>query len=163
LQASCYPWPTPWHVFLEESTLGRRLGRLPFIRQRYLRSWAHDKERATPWLLGAALALRRDAFRSVGGFDERYFMYLEEVDLCARLRATGWQVHFTPRAEVIHVGGASTSQYGWEMAERYFASLALFYRDHYGPPRQLALAVLARLILGLRHWRARRRQSEAGP
>ena len=59
------------------------------------------------FLQGAALLLRRDAFEQVGGFDESFFMYGEDADLCARLRAAGWSVGLCPDARFVHVGGGS--------------------------------------------------------
>jgi N-acetylglucosaminyl-diphospho-decaprenol L-rhamnosyltransferase len=54
------------------------------------------------WLAGMFMLFRADAFRGVGGFDERYFLYYEDVDLCRRLHASGQRVLYEPRAEVIH-------------------------------------------------------------
>jgi len=65
--------------------------------------------RAGEFLQGAALLLRREAFDAVGGFDERFFMYGEDADLCARLRAAGWEVELCPTARFVHLGAASTS------------------------------------------------------
>lgn len=131
LQASCYPFPTPLHVFLEESALGRRIQRVPILRDRYLRTWSHAYSRHIPWVLGAALAIRRQAFTAVGGFDESFFLYGEEIDLCYRLRAAGWQTHFTPLATVVHDGGASTQQRRADFAVQFFLSMAQFYDHHY--------------------------------
>ncbi len=57
---------------------------------------------------GAAMLVRREAFEAIGGFDERYFCYFEDVDLCFRLRLAGWRVLQSPDAIVSHVGGGST-------------------------------------------------------
>src|SRR4029079_11601459 len=67
-------------------------------------------EREAGWLSGSCLLLRRDAFDSVDGFDARYFMYFEDVDLGERLGAAGWRNVYVPSAEVVHVGGASTGK-----------------------------------------------------
>jgi GT2 family glycosyltransferase len=163
LQPSCYPAPTPLHVFLEESTAGRMVRFVPWLRERYLRTWSHSRPRPAPWLLGAALVFRRDAFQAVGGFDESFYMYAEEVDLCARLVKAGWQVHFVPQAEVVHAGGASTRQRRVEMAAQYFTSLSHFYRRHYSRPRQVALAVMVKVIVLLRLVRETVRLGLAGP
>lgn len=131
LQASCYPFPSPGHLFLEESLLARGVARLPGLRERYLRTWRHDKARRVPWVLGAALAMRRTAFEAIGGFDPEYFMYYEEIDLCYRLRAQGWEVHFAPVTTIMHLGGVSTSQQRAKMQYRLFQSMTLFYARHY--------------------------------
>jgi GT2 family glycosyltransferase len=152
LQASCYPFPTPLAIFLEESTLGRFVRFVPVLRDRYLRSWTYDESRQVPWALGAAFALRRDAVEGVGGFDESFFLYYEEVDLCLRLRLTGWDVHFTPDTTVTHVGGASSDQRRAEMSVQWFLSVRRFYRLHYSRLRMIQVMlvvksiVLARLI-----------------
>jgi len=66
-------------------------------------------ERDAGWLSGSCLLLRRDAFDSVGGFDPRYFMYFEDVDLGERLGLAGWRNRFVPTAEVVHTGGHATT------------------------------------------------------
>jgi GT2 family glycosyltransferase len=99
-------------------------------RTHYLLTWEHNRDRAVGWLTGAALAIRREAFNSAGGFDESYFMYFEEVDLCCRLQEKGWKIHFTPTAEITHVGGASTRQCQPEMEVALYTSTKLFYRKH---------------------------------
>ena len=67
-------------------------------------------ERDAGWLSGSCLLVRRGAFDSVDGFDSRYFMYFEDVDLGDRLNRAGWRNVYAPSAEVVHTGGASTSK-----------------------------------------------------
>nr|WP_222132299.1 glycosyltransferase family 2 protein [Pseudonocardia sp. C8] len=76
----------------------------------YRRSREDLTERAAGWLSGSCLLLRRAAFDSVDGFDPRYFMYFEDVDLGDRLARAGWRNVYVPSAEVVHVGGASTGK-----------------------------------------------------
>jgi N-acetylglucosaminyl-diphospho-decaprenol L-rhamnosyltransferase len=127
-EPSGHAFPTPFAVFMRESPLRH-------IPRRRRDEWRSE---SVEWLLGAALAIRRDAFIAVGGFDEGYFLYAEEVDLCYRLRAAGWEVHYAPVATILHVGGASTSQYGAEMlghsvrSTRRFARLRLSRSNEVG-------------------------------
>lgn len=67
-----------------------------------------SKEKDVPYVDGAVLAVRREAFLEMGGFDESFYFYSDESDLCARLRKAGWRVTFLPAAEVIHVRGADS-------------------------------------------------------
>jgi GT2 family glycosyltransferase len=67
------------------------------------------------FIQGAALLLRREAFDAVGGFDQRFFMYGEDADLCARLRDAGWSIGLCPDAVFVHVGGGSTRGEGARM------------------------------------------------
>jgi GT2 family glycosyltransferase len=66
-----------------------------------------DHAVATPTISGACFCMRREDFDQVGGFDEGYFLHVEDVDLCWRVRQAGGEVLFHPRAEVIHIGGTS--------------------------------------------------------
>ena len=70
----------------------------------------YDDARDVDWATGAALLVRRDAFEAAGGFDERFGMHMEEIDLCWRLRRAGWRVRVAPASRVYHLGGASLPQ-----------------------------------------------------
>lgn len=131
LQTSCFHFPTPLHIFLYISGLYRWIPRLPVLKQRSLQKMTTESARPVPWILGAALAFRRETFEGLGGFDENFFMYFEEVDICYRLFSQGKQIHFVPEAEIIHVGGGSTTQTRASSYIQFFASLAQFYRKHY--------------------------------
>lgn len=126
LQPSCFPWLTPFNVLALNTWLNRPARLLP----RFRPTWRGTPSRDGHWVKGAALAIRREAFDAVGGFDESYFMYAEELDLCHRLHAAGWEVHYAPEATVVHVEGASTDQDRHAMAGQLFASLERFYRRH---------------------------------
>lgn len=78
---------------------------------RYMNQSDMRRERLAGWLSGSCLLLRWDAFASVDGFDERYFMYMEDVDLGDRLSKAGWTNVFTPSAEIAHAQGHSASKH----------------------------------------------------
>jgi len=147
LQASCYAFSTPLSTLLEHSTLGRLVRYVPVLRNKYLGTWPHSHTRVVAWVKGAALAIRREAFEAVGGFDESFFMYFEEADLCYRLNAAGWQVHFAPVTTVKHVGGASTIEVRAEMAEQLFVSTMQFFQRHYSGIRLTKLIVTMKSIM----------------
>jgi N-acetylglucosaminyl-diphospho-decaprenol L-rhamnosyltransferase len=130
LQASCFPFPRALRPLTRSGA----------------RSLPHDRAGPVPWVVGAALAIRRAAFEAVGGFDESYQMYFEEVDLSYRLAKAGWETHFTPEAEVVHLVGASTRQRRAEMLLRTRLSSLEFYRRHHrGLP--LAAGLTAEYVL----------------
>ena len=81
---------------------------------------------AADWVSGACFLVRRDAFEAVGGFDEAYFMYAEDVDLCWRLGQAGWTVAYVPTAEVTHVQGTSTARHPVRMILEHHRSLLRF-------------------------------------
>lgn len=150
-QTSCFHFPTPLHILLYLSNFYRFILKIPIVRKRSLQASAGDHLPAVvPWVLGAALAFRREEFASVGGFDESFFMYFEEVDLCYRLARKGRQTHYAPVAEIIHIGGASTQQQRDEMNMQYFASLARYYRKHYSWIRLVVLVLIIHLFALIR-------------
>jgi N-acetylglucosaminyl-diphospho-decaprenol L-rhamnosyltransferase len=88
----------------------------------------------TDWVSGAAMMIRRDAWDVVGGFDERFFLYMEDVDLCLRVRAAGWTVGIVPAAQVVHAGGGSQRHPdGFRRAQiAYERSLFAFHTKYFG-------------------------------
>src|SRR5207247_11368399 len=79
-----------------------------FSRRYKMLDWDHAAARGVDWVAGTFMVVRRDAFASIGGFDEGYFMYVEDVDLCWRLGRRGWHVAYEPAARVMHVIGVSS-------------------------------------------------------
>ena len=131
LQPSCFPLPGSPAWLLQNRHICRLIRHVPRVGGRFLLAWDHAEERQVPWLKGAVLAVRRSAFRELGGFNESFFMYYEEVDLCVRLARRGWEIRFTPVAEVTHVGGASTARVSSMMALEFFISSMRFATIHY--------------------------------
>lgn len=140
LQRSGRPWPEP-------ITLRPLIRHIPRLRDRYLGTWPHTRDRLVPWLSGAALAIRREAFERVGGFDTAFFLYYEEVDLCRRLGAAGWQKRFTPQATVSHAGGASTEARRADMKVQRYLSSVLYYERHYGGLQLARVLALQRAVV----------------
>jgi GT2 family glycosyltransferase len=104
---------------------GGALGR-SFLERRLAR------ERLVDWVSGACLLVRRESAAAVGGFDERYFLYEEDVDLCAALRAGGGAIVFTPAATVVHLRGRSVAQEPPtpKQLSHYDRSHLAFYEKH---------------------------------
>ncbi len=142
--ALCYPdgtpqesrrrFPTPLTPFLE-STLAQHYWRHNRVIERYFVADRPATARQdVDWLHGACLLVRHAALAQIGGFDEAYFMYSEELDLCARLRAHGWRVAYEPDAALIHHEGASSAQAVPRRHIDFNTSKVLFYRRRYGVP-----------------------------
>jgi len=150
LQRSAFRFPSPLRPPLQSDPLAPLIAHIPGLRERYLATWSHSEARPVPYVMGAALAIRRRAFDEVGGFDESFFMYAEEVDLCWRMRAAGWDTHFAPVTTVTHVGRASTRQYRAHMLERSALSSLTFYRRHYSGLRLAQAQLTMRAGMSLR-------------
>ena len=101
----------------------------------------HAREHEPAWVSGSCLVARRTALEAVGGFDERFFLYEEDADLCRRLREAGWHVVFTPAAEVKHHLGRSMSKAPGRARLEYHRSHLLYYRKHNGPLSRAALRI----------------------
>jgi hypothetical protein len=84
------------------------------------------------WLVGAALMVRRDVLEQIGGFDEDYFMYSEELDWCRRAKAAGWQIAYLPAAQVIHHEGKSSEQVVAARHIRFQTSKVRYFRKFHG-------------------------------
>jgi N-acetylglucosaminyl-diphospho-decaprenol L-rhamnosyltransferase len=97
----------------------------------YRQDRQEPSERVVGWLSGACLLLRRSAFDDVSGFDERYFMYMEDVDLGDRLAKAGWQNVYVPSAEVLHHKGHSTGRDPARNLAAHHRSTYTFLADRY--------------------------------
>ncbi len=102
----------------------------------------HAREHEPDWVSGACLLARREALEAVGGFDEDFFLYEEDADLCRRVRAAGWRVVFTPAATVRHRLGQSMAQVPARSRAAYHRSHLLYYRKHNGLLERVGLRVL---------------------
>ncbi|MCL1870959.1 MAG: glycosyltransferase family 2 protein [Promicromonosporaceae bacterium] len=120
--------------------------------------------RPVGWLSGACLVLRPDAFAQVGGFDERYFMFFEDVDLGDRLGKAGWRNVYVPGAQVTHVQGVSWKHSPAPMIRAHHASAKQYLFDRWGAwwqaPVRLAIGVglwvRERVEVTLAGWERRR-------
>jgi N-acetylglucosaminyl-diphospho-decaprenol L-rhamnosyltransferase len=108
-----------------------------------------SQPRDVDWLSGALLFLRRRAVESVGGWDERYFMYMEDVDLCERLRHLGWRIAYEPGGAAVHVQGASTARHPYRMIVEHHRSVYRFTARRWHGARR-ALLPIAALFLACR-------------
>ena len=124
-------------------------------------------ERAVGWLSGSCLLLRRAAFDDVGGFNERYFMYMEDVDLGDRLGKAGWQNVYVPSAEVLHDKGHATGRNPARNLAAHHTSTYTFLADRHPKRWQAPLrwtmkaALAARAGLVVRNSRRNRRKDGA--
>jgi N-acetylglucosaminyl-diphospho-decaprenol L-rhamnosyltransferase len=129
--------------------------------RRYLQTAADPtRARDVDWVSGAAVWLRRQALDEVGGWDERYFMYVEDVDLCWRLGRAGWRVAYEPAGVVEHVVGVSTGSTPYRMIAEHHRSLLRFASRRFTGARRLLLPPAAaflglRALLAMAHHRAR--------
>jgi N-acetylglucosaminyl-diphospho-decaprenol L-rhamnosyltransferase len=121
------------------AVLGRLFPRNRFTRRYRQLDLAWDRPRDVDWVSGALVFLRRRALDSVGGWDERYFMYMEDVDLGWRLHRLGWRVGYEPAGHATHVQGASTSARPYRMIVEHHRSVFRFAERRWHGARRLLL------------------------
>lgn len=161
LQVSTGPDLTPWTEIAQRRLVKGVERRDPTLLAEAERRHAHEHEPA--WVSGACLMARRDALVAVRGFDEGFFLYEEDADLCRRVRQSGGRVLFTPAAEVRHRLGVSMAREPGRARLAYHASHLRYYRKYNGHAARLALrlAVVARGLAGLTSGAARRGEAIA--
>ncbi|MBC7287318.1 MAG: glycosyltransferase family 2 protein [Armatimonadetes bacterium] len=131
LQRSCRSFPTPDTVLFDALFLSRLFHRSRTFGKYRMSWWDYDDERQVEQPMASALLLRRQAFEEAGGFDERFPIFFNDVDLCKRLWDAGWEIWFTPEAEIVHAHGASTALLGYRLPIESFVGFVRFYRKHY--------------------------------
>ena len=114
-----------------------------FTRRYRMLDWDHAVAREVDWVAGTCMLLRRSAFEAVGGFDERYFMYVEDVDLCWRLWRAGRRVAYEPAGRVVHTIGLSSEQTPYRMIAEHHRSLLRFSATTLTGPRRALLPLVA--------------------
>ncbi len=147
LQRSVRGFPTLWRLATEYFFLRKLAPRTKLLNAFYGGGFRHDRELEAEFLMGAAFFVRREAIAEVGGLDEGFFLFSEEVDWCYRFRQAGWKVIFTPTAEAVHVGGASHA--GRLFREQVQGHL-LFFDKHRGARSAAAARRLLATALTLR-------------
>jgi N-acetylglucosaminyl-diphospho-decaprenol L-rhamnosyltransferase len=163
---SCGEFDTWWQAFLRSSALGE----LPMFAKQAngyaLRQWDYASERDVDLVIGAAMFIRKDMFHKLGGFDERFFLYHEEIDFAHRLRDAGLRLVYLPQCVVVHGGekGGSKKTWGaagvlgWRQRSRrlywvkrhgylWYYSLCAALVGRY----VVALALIAGIVLVVRH------------
>jgi GT2 family glycosyltransferase len=110
-----------------------------------MRGGAYDRAHEVDWVTGACMLVRKEVFAQIGGLDEGYHMFLEDVDWCLRARQAGWRVRYTPRARVVHIKGFSSQSVMPQMIVEDQYSAFRFFRKHHGPSRVLALRAIVSL------------------
>ena len=124
----------------------------PFTKRYEMDGWDRTTEREVDWVSGCCMLIPREAFDAVGGFDEAFPLYAEELDIATRLRDAGWSVRFTPAAEVLHEQGVSTGRgrRPHHLVVMHSASLSRYYAKHRAGGWRRASVPVAWLALRLR-------------
>ena len=132
-------FPNTFNKFLVLSGLADRYPQSKLFGRPDYTHFDHKSVMEVDWVPGAFTIYRQSLLKGVGLFDERYFMYFEEVDLCRRAKIMGWKVYFNPKSQVTHIGGASCAAHegeAWEssgsqlMSYRIRSEILYFRKNH---------------------------------
>lgn len=131
VQSTRRRFPTLATLFFESTWL-QGLAPCGLLERYYVREVSDTETVPVDWVVGAALLVRREAYAQVGGLDEGFFMYSEELDWQRRLRAAGWQVVYFPQAQVVHHEAQSSAQVPAATHIRFNASKVRYTRKYHG-------------------------------
>jgi hypothetical protein len=134
-------------LFNRYSLLTRWFPGNPFSRRYLLTDWDHASVREVDWISGACMLARRAAVAQVGGMDEAFFMFNEDVDWCRRMKQSGWAVTYEPAAVVVHHIGASRSRVAARVIWGRHVGMIHYFHKHHPTSPLLSLPADALILL----------------
>lgn len=144
-------FPTRWTGFFESTWLGLAWSENPWTRRMHMLDESATEQHEVDWLNGSALFCRRSALESIrdtadpGPFDEQFFMYSEELDLCQRVNAAGWRIAYVPQVQIIHYEGRSSEQVVTRRHILFNTSKVRYYQKYFGTFWAMGLRTYLRL------------------
>lgn len=131
-QPSRRRFPSLYTLFTESTIVQHYLPQLPLFAQYIMADTPDDVPQEVDWLVGAAIMVRREVYEQIGGLDEGFFMYSEELDWCHRAKDAGWRIAYQPAAEIIHFEGKSSEQARARRDIAFFTSRVRYTRKYHG-------------------------------
>ncbi len=117
------------------------------VKRDYEEKLRHGTSFPVDWISGAFILTRRSVLDAVGSFDESFFIFYEDIDLCFRIKSAGFEIQYVPLSRIIHKGGQSTSGYAHTLVYNRYRSKYVFARKHYSFARRSIIVSLS--VLGL--------------
>ncbi|MBE0432186.1 glycosyltransferase [candidate division WOR-3 bacterium] len=145
--ASRRSFPTPWVAFCRIVWLSRIFPKSRLFGQYNVTYLDPDAEAEVDVLSGSLMMLRKSVIDQAGYFDEDYFMYGEDIDLCYRIKKAGWKIVYTPSTKAIHYKGESTKKSEFSVISTFYSTMLTFVNKHFGGRYSFLLRVL--LTLGI--------------
>lgn len=148
VQSSRRRFPT-FATGIFESTWLRSIAPRGMLRRYTMDDVPDDVSHEVDWLTGACIVVRREVLESIGGFDEAFFMYSEELDWCRRIKSAGWKIVYLPNAKVVHHSGKSSEQVVAARHIHFQTSKVHYFRKYHG---RFTAGVLRVLLLVMYVW-----------
>jgi GT2 family glycosyltransferase len=132
LQSSRRRFPTMVTALVESTVFQEWWPDIRVLRRYYMADTSDEATQPVDWLVGACLLVRREVYDQLGGLDEGFFMYSEELDWCRRIKDAGWEVVYLPSATVVHHEGKSSEQVVAARHIHFQSSKVRYFRKHHG-------------------------------
>lgn len=132
VQSSRRRFPTLATAFLESTILQQWFPRHRVLTRYYMNDTRDDATQPVDWVNGAAMFVRRAVYDQIGGLDEGFFMYSEELDWCYRAKQAGWEIFYLPSAQITHFEGKSSEQVVAQRDIYFHSSKVRFFRKYRG-------------------------------
>jgi len=132
LQLACRrSFPTPWVAFTKISGLSSLFPRSKIFGKYNLTYLSPDEHHEVDAISGSCMFVRRTVYEQIGGFDEQFFMYGEDLDWCYRIKQAGWSVWYVPSTQIIHYKGESTRRSNLDELKLFYDAMRYFARKHF--------------------------------
>lgn len=146
LQRSCKSFPNLDTILWNATSLDTLFPRSKIFGKYNMTWFDHNQEAEVDQPMGAALAVKREVINQVGIYDERYFMFFDEVDWCYRIKKAGWKIKFFPQATITHYWAQSTKQALFKMNKQWYLSFYKYLRKNKRYPALLVFFALSSMI-----------------
>jgi len=131
LQLACRrSFPGPWTSFCKVTGLSTLFPNSRLFARYNLTYLDENKTHEVDAISGSFMMMKREVYEKVGGFDEQFFMYGEDLDLCYRIQKSGWKVYYTPDTQIIHYKGESTKRSSLDDTKIFYDAMNLFVKKH---------------------------------
>ncbi len=150
LQFSARRFPPMFAGLFRHTVLGKLFPNNRFVKRYLMTDVDHSQIMDVDWLSGSALMVRRETFDEIGLFDERFFMYCEDVDWCKRAKDAGWRVVYYPEVELSHRIGAASDKNPIAMIKQHHRSMLLYFIKHNAGSPKILLTPLVLIALWAR-------------
>jgi len=151
LQLACRrSFPTPWVAFTKITGLSTLFPNIPFFGKYNLAYLDPDKSYEVDAVSGSFMFIRRSVLDKVGGLDEQFFMYGEDLDLCYRIKKEGWKIYYFHETQVIHYKGESVRRSDIDEVKLFYEAMRVFVRKHFS--RGILSDFILRVGIALREW-----------
>jgi len=150
LQPTCFMFPSILNMLLSSTYLYKLFPKSRFFGRERMTWWDRNDIREVDVVTGCFMLVRQKAIEQVGIMDERFFIYGEETDWCCRFKKAGWAVMFTPSAEIIHFGGASTARMGNNMTLQLRGGILQFIVKHHSRSVYMLACILTGAFFAVR-------------